>query len=206
MSKVAAALKTLAFAGIFGILSAQAVPVVFTGQIDIDPTGGNYFIEFGVSDKGSSEPTFYSLFWDAFNQELSDSSFNFDSVTATGGAGWNFVFTHEVLSETFDLDFSQAIEKFDAAVSFALATPDRTVLITPDPFTPTRVNISGLNPNSSYLANIAATDPFVGTLAINAMAGGAPELDPRSSSVPALFMFGALLATRRRRQSLVPSR
>lgn len=188
-------LKPLIFSGIFGLLQAQAIPVLFQGHIDIESTPDLYYIEFGVSDLVNPEGTFYSLFWDSL--ALSDSSLNFSSVTSTGGTGWNFSFTHEVLGETFDLLFSQATEKVPAAVSFQLRTPDPTVLITPDPDIPTRLTVTGLNPNRSYLADIAATDPFVGTLAINPASSGAPEIDPRSSSLPALFLFGVVFATRR---------
>lgn len=189
-------LKPTIVSVIFGLFQAQAVPVLFQGHVDIEAGPDPYYIEFGVSDPVSPEGTFYSLFWDTV--ALSDSSLNFASLTSTGGTGWDFSFTHEVLGETFDLYFSQAIEKQPAAVSFELRTPDPAVLITPDPDIPTRLTVTGLNPNRFYLADIAATDPFAGTLAINASSSGAPELDPRSSSLPALFLFGVMLSTRRR--------
>lgn len=187
-------LKTCALALICGLLTAQAVPVVFTGEIDIDP-GGDYFIEFGVVDD-AIEPTYYSLYWDG--AALFDSSANFTSIINTPQTNhWMFVFMHDVIGSSYDLDFSQGIEKSPASISFSLKPPDPGVTITQNH--DTFITISNLIPTQSYLANIAATDPFVGTLAINALApGGAPEIDPRSSFLPCIFALGALAAARRR--------
>ena len=186
-------LKTCALALTCGLLSAHAVPVVFTGQIDIDP-GGGYFIDFGVDD-GSPEPTIYELLWDG--SVLSDASGNFTSVTPTSPTGWNFSFMQDIVSASYSLHFEQFIEKSPAAISFVLKPADRSVLITQN--SDTFITISNLIPTQSYLANIQATDPFVGTFTINALApGGAPEIDPRTSFLPCIFALGALAAARRR--------
>jgi len=197
LSKTTLALKTLALGALFGLLSAQAIPVVFAGNINIQPSGP-YFINFFVFEKAQQEAPVYSLYWSGGEATLTDSSGNFDFVTDNEGGNWAFQFTRDVLAETFSLDFYQFVEG-QSLLSFELVPPDPSVTISQN--SPTYLTIGPLDPTRSYSANIAATDPFSGSFTINAMAGGAPELDPCSAALPGLFVWAGLLATRRRRQT-----
>ncbi len=196
-------LRACALALVCGLLSAQAVPVVFTGSIDIEDNYG-YFIQFIVHDPTPTPTdTEYRLSWD--QSSLSDISGNFTSVVNVPPATnqWTFSFTQEVLSSNYSLDFNLLTFEVPGWVSFDLDPYDPSIDIELNGL---RSTISNLIPTQSYLADIGGTEQsetpfFAGTFTINALAsGGAPEIDPRKSCLPCFFGLGALAATRRRRQ------
>ena len=91
-------LKTCALALVCGLLSAQAAPVVFTGQIDIPHPARE-------RRASRADHLFAAL-----------GAKCVDNIPQTNQ--WIFSFMQDVLGSSYSLDFSQAIEKEPASISF----------------------------------------------------------------------------------------